>query len=52
MAVVRWKLNAIIKSLISNVEPRFVYITKSFRIEKNISKSHANDTLTINKLFS
>ena len=51
MSTVRWKLTEILKSFIDHVEVTFGYLTKSFRIKRKMTKSHANDAFVICKPF-
>ena len=51
MSTVRWTLTEILKSFIDHVEVTFGYLTKSFKIKRKMTKSHANDAFIICKPF-
>ena len=51
MGIMKWKLYDALKSIYSNVNMTFGYITKYNRINNGIEKSHVSDAFTISKNF-
>lgn len=52
MGIMKWKLYESLRSVYSNVDMTFGYITKYNRIHNGIKKSHVSDAFTISKNFN
>lgn len=52
MGIMKWKIYEALRSVYSNIDMTFGYITKYNRIHNGIEKSHVSDAFTISKNFN